>query len=174
MYCNYCRSLNPNDAVYCSVCGRTISLIPDTHASQTQVGNAAEMPPTAAPPPATVRRDDEQTGPGMNPGEEHDIQGMAAPPIPVPTSASEQEKLTEVPTTRVVESVQAAKSGLLSSPTKLESSSLVPVYGTMGQRFTAYFADLIVIYFVFLIFYVVVAALNLPLTANEGEAYPVW
>ena len=25
MYCNYCRALNPNDAVYCSKCGRTIT-----------------------------------------------------------------------------------------------------------------------------------------------------
>jgi hypothetical protein len=24
MYCNYCRQLNPNDAVYCRECGRTI------------------------------------------------------------------------------------------------------------------------------------------------------
>jgi hypothetical protein len=25
MFCNYCRALNPNDATYCSACGRTIS-----------------------------------------------------------------------------------------------------------------------------------------------------
>jgi hypothetical protein len=25
MFCNYCRALNPNDAVYCSACGRTIN-----------------------------------------------------------------------------------------------------------------------------------------------------
>jgi hypothetical protein len=26
MFCNYCRSVNPNDAVYCRACGRTIRL----------------------------------------------------------------------------------------------------------------------------------------------------
>ncbi len=48
------------------------------------------------------------------------------------------------------------------------------MYGTMGHRFTAYFADLIVIYFVFFIFYVVVGALNLPVTADEGVSSLVW
>ena len=47
-------------------------------------------------------------------------------------------------------------------------------YGTMGHRFTAYFADLIVIYFIALIFYVLVFALKLPLTAEEGESQIVW
>jgi hypothetical protein len=44
----------------------------------------------------------------------------------------------------------------------------------MGRRFTAYFADLIVIYFIAVIFYASAFALNLPITADEGESQLVW
>lgn len=35
MYCNYCRALNPNDAAYCSACGRTISRALNTGEAET-------------------------------------------------------------------------------------------------------------------------------------------
>ena len=174
MYCNYCRSLNPNNAVYCSACGRTIRMPLEKNENQAEVGNVAEAPSIVAPAPATVHQDDEQTGPNMNPGEGRDTQRMASPPIPVPASASEQQKRTEYLPTPVVEGAQAGESGVPSSPTKLDSRSLVPVYGSMGRRFTAYFADVIVIYFIVFLFYVVTIALKLPITANEGESQLVW
>lgn len=174
MYCNYCRSLNPNDAVYCSACGRTISLASETHESQTQVGKAAETPSIVAPPRATVHQDDEHTGQDMNPREGHDTQGMAPPQIPVPTSASEQQQGTEYLPTPVVESAPAGESGVPSSPSRLDSCSVFPVYATMGRRFTAYFADLVVIYFIAVIFYALAFAFKLPITANEGESQLVW
>lgn len=34
MFCNYCRASNPNDAIYCSACGRTIGLSIEQSAGQ--------------------------------------------------------------------------------------------------------------------------------------------
>jgi hypothetical protein len=42
MYCNYCRSLNPNDAVYCSACGRTIKVLPEQDGKQAKKSPAED------------------------------------------------------------------------------------------------------------------------------------
>ena len=48
MFCNYCRALNPNDAVYCSACGRTISFS-SSHAKE--VPRDEERPSEIVDPP---------------------------------------------------------------------------------------------------------------------------
>ncbi len=47
-------------------------------------------------------------------------------------------------------------------------------YGRLGGRFTAYFVDIIVIYFIVFVFYFVSAAVKLPVTAEQGEAQLVY
>jgi hypothetical protein len=48
------------------------------------------------------------------------------------------------------------------------------VYGTMGHRFTAYFADLIVIYFIALLFFIAFAALKSPISDDASSQLVVW
>ena len=60
MYCNYCRSLNPDDAIYCSLCGRNIGLATDKSPDQTQTGKPTAIPPlivpsTSVPAPGDVQ-----------------------------------------------------------------------------------------------------------------------
>ena len=133
MYCNYCRALNPEDAIYCRVCGRTINPAADKLDSQPQIASATETPSIAAPVPATVQKDEVQPGATISLGNEHGSTTMA-------------QAVT----------VDA------------------PVYGTIGHRFTAYFADLIVIYFMALLFYIAAFALNLPVDSEGGQAQLVW
>ena len=47
MFCNYCRALNPNDAVYCSACGRTITF---------SVSHGEDPPREHERPPEIVNR----------------------------------------------------------------------------------------------------------------------
>ena len=54
--------------------------------------------------------------------------------------------------------------------TKQETGLSLPVYGSLGHRFTAYFADLIVIYLIVIAAYFVSAIFKLPLSAGEGES----
>jgi uncharacterized RDD family membrane protein YckC len=49
----------------------------------------------------------------------------------------------------------------------------LPVYGSLGHRFTAYFADLIVIYLIVITVYIVSTIMQLPLSASEGESQVV-
>jgi len=163
MYCNYCRSLNPNDATYCRACGRTVSLDLNTLENQTQAGETAE-PPVVAPSSAPSQQRDGQTTSNIESRKVNDTQ----------RNPTEQKQQAEYLPTLVAETVHVAESEFLSSQTSPGPSSLVPVYGTMGHRFTAYFADFIVIYFIAVIFYVVAFALKLPVTANEGESQLVW
>lgn len=48
MYCNYCRSVNPEDAIYCSACGRNItgSIQTNAHRKTEEVDAHAQSPPT--------------------------------------------------------------------------------------------------------------------------------
>jgi hypothetical protein len=45
MFCNYCRALNPNDAVYCSACGRTINPSLESGKLEHQVENLTTVIP---------------------------------------------------------------------------------------------------------------------------------
>jgi len=49
MFCNYCRSLNPNDSVYCSACGRTIKLSSGQSLVQPEKSVASDAPETSTP-----------------------------------------------------------------------------------------------------------------------------
>src|SRR5271157_1085514 len=53
MFCNYCRALNPNDAVYCSACGRTITFS-SSHAKE--VPRDEERPSEIVDPPPEASR----------------------------------------------------------------------------------------------------------------------
>jgi uncharacterized RDD family membrane protein YckC len=49
----------------------------------------------------------------------------------------------------------------------------LPVFGSLGHRFTAYFADLIVIYLIVITVYIISTIFQLPLSASEGESQVV-
>ena len=58
-----------------------------------------------------------------------------------------------------------------SSPESKDDAGLsMPVYGSLGHRFTAYFADLIVIYLLVITVYFVSAMFQLSLSASDGES----
>ena len=45
IYCNYCRQLNPNDAIYCSACGRTIRISIEKAEPPMQLSETSRIPP---------------------------------------------------------------------------------------------------------------------------------
>lgn len=49
MFCNYCRSLNPDDSVYCSACGRTIKLSSGQSLNQSGKSVTSDAPEIRAP-----------------------------------------------------------------------------------------------------------------------------
>ncbi len=174
MYCNYCRALNPNDAVYCSKCGRTISRTLNSDEADAETHKATGPLPIDTPSPFSIRQKDELPSAHINLESTSDARKTSAPLVPVPTSTSELPLHDESVTAPVLGNARDGESGIPSFPAKLDSSLPVPVYGSMGKRFTAYFADLIAIYFLALIFYVVAFAFQLPVTGNEGESQAVW
>jgi hypothetical protein len=55
MYCNYCGSLNPNDAVYCSDCGRrTSNATADTSGTSNSVTVPSSIPSIPAAEPRST------------------------------------------------------------------------------------------------------------------------
>jgi uncharacterized RDD family membrane protein YckC len=99
---------------------------------------------------------------------------MAGLPTSVESYATERQQQAEYSPSITVESAQVRESGVPSTLAEPHSSSLFPVYGTMGQRFTSYFADLIVIYFITILFYVAVTAFELPIASDGIEPQLVW
>src|SRR5271168_603391 len=51
MFCNYCRALNPDDAIYCSRCGRTIQPPSENSNAQNLPAKLAGSPSEATPTP---------------------------------------------------------------------------------------------------------------------------
>src|SRR5258708_1438280 len=117
MFCNYCRALNPNDAVYCSACGQTIRVSAETQAQErkTQEGLAGQS--TGSIPPPTRALPEESA---------------VAPAVTESDNPQNQAKQNDSDMAQTITSEPPI------------SSLVLPTYGTMGQRFTAYFADLIV------------------------------
>lgn len=50
MYCNYCRQLNPQDAVYCSACGRKISISVEKAEKSTETSQSTFFSPNRTIP----------------------------------------------------------------------------------------------------------------------------
>jgi RDD family len=133
MYCNYCRALNPKDAIYCSACGRTISTVPNDLQGQFSTASTPTEP------------------------------AMAPSLVPMVTQGEVQTS----------EPISFGTNGVRTTPSEPITVD-APVYGTLGHRFTAYFADLVVIYFIALLFHVAASALNLPVDSEGGEPQVVW
>lgn len=58
MYCNYCRALNPNDAIYCSSCGQTIQPPVERHAKRQEGDGLDSAVPNGDVVPARERQTD--------------------------------------------------------------------------------------------------------------------
>lgn len=149
MFCNYCRGLNPDDAVYCRTCGRTIVFSTDAPTME----NAQ---PTPVTPPAVTPFTLGVAG--------HAVATDAA--SSEGTSQPDHSTITEV-VSRTTDTAVAEPYAL---PSNLSSSTMPTIYGTLGQRFTAYFADLIVIYLLVILVYFVSALVQSPLPAGDGDS----
>ncbi len=108
-------------------------------------------------------------------------------PNPLAYASSPKQSLTNerdasavqtIPYDFEAETVLDVKGPMAVSPDPLAStpdlSSIPIVYGTLGQRFTAYLADLIVIYLLIIIVYFVSALVQSPLPTGEGDAQLLW
>jgi hypothetical protein len=204
MFCNYCRATNPTDAVYCSACGQTIGASEDrekqreneriktpsktseeTVTQPTRTGlSAAELEKL------TDTELDElwsahskiQVLPSQNLQEElrrravRRVETAATEPAPQPrrdpVPASSLDAIAAQIQSRAAGNAAAIQVAENSSSFINEPSILV--YGTFGRRFTAYFADLILVYFVAIIAYVLSFAFHLPLSGSEGESQLVF
>jgi len=245
MFCNYCRALNPNDAIYCSVCGQTVRSPSETGKSKPNVQEATEQTPDrgtpltepltnaaliGAPssfdptsglknagnvtPPAESRktnghvkglsaweyekmgdeeleqvraayqkvrvppnqalqrelerRSNRKDPPEQQPGQDSDSDTIAnAMPESGPIVSSDQG---QPQSGAIRESVPQNDADFLPAAPKPDSSLVLPVYATMGQRFTAYLVDLIIVYLIVISIYFASAAFHLPLSASEGES----
>jgi|SRR5579883_760627 len=147
VFCNYCRALNPDDAVYCRTCGRTVRFSTDAPAMENTEPAADVMSP-----PFTLPATDHAVGTNAASSE----------------SASQPDHfaITEV----VSKGTDTAVAETDSLPSNVNSSTTLTIYGTLGQRFTAYFADLIVIYLLVIIVYFVSALVQSPLPTGEGDS----
>jgi len=148
MFCNYCRAVNPEDAVYCSACGRTIRLRSEESGSR-QIAQVSE---NGSPPVAVVAAEVPKTEPEPTPVE------IPAATIPAPL-LNQPEALT----------ADAATSRKVILPSG-QQPAIYLTYGTMGQRFAAYFADLIVIYLIVVFVSFLAAAFEHPLPTSEGAS----
>lgn len=148
MFCNYCRAPNPDDAVYCRTCGRTIRFSADAPAMEnTELSAVIASPPVA---------------PFMLPATDHAVGTDAA--SSESTSQPDHSGITEV----VSNGTDTAVAETDSLPSNLNSSTMPTIYGTLGQRFTAYFADLIVVYLLVFLVYLASGVVQHPLP--EGDA----
>jgi uncharacterized RDD family membrane protein YckC len=185
MFCNYCRAPNPNDAVYCSVCGRTIKLAPDKTEAELPTQGDENTSRIAGVPVLRSLQEQESTATSIDQHGEKKDSKTSIPNIPfVPslTAESGDHKLSSnpdevtAPTVGQSESLPITHAAVYSEPdsstlTSASGASLaLPVYGTMGQRFIAYFADLIVVYLIVIAVYFFSAAIQLPLSASEDES----
>ena len=245
MFCNYCRALNPNDAVYCSTCGQTVrsasqsgknepnllesvKQTPERDAPTTEpptnatvIGNPSPLDTTitpknignatsaAASPKASDHVKELSSWEYEKIGDEELAQLRAAyQKVRVPPNQALQNELErrshrkdmaeqqvghasdsdtiadsrphsrpilssgqgQLLSGKIRESVPQHASDSLPAAPMPDSSLVLPVYATMGQRFTAYFVDLIVIYLIVIAVYFAATALHLPLSASEGES----
>jgi uncharacterized RDD family membrane protein YckC len=192
MFCNYCRAVNPDDAIYCNSCGRTIqksaenssaeqSAKPATADSILKSATPPEVPNDSKRQISVVTTDSvEELSPSPMSSADLDssvsITDAASDTKPgsVATLTSEQSttgtsivcprcKLTNPDT------AQRCDCGYeFGAEAVNDGSHFFPIYATMGQRFTAYFADLIIVYLIAIVAYVVFAALQIPLSEDEG------
>lgn len=235
MYCNYCRSLNPDDAVYCSACGRTIKLSAEKTKQPVQSSQHFDLPsdektlsakehqesqnlqpptPTIIVPPSTNELQDlggykwdleKMTDEELEQLRESYEKLRVKPSQAVQRELEKRSRKTDLtgkgdrlPPDSQVERFQHSKTETSFAPSvptlepkpggqstdntkkaSLPSPESKPSlefkeYAKLGPRFTAYFADVIVIYFILIGFYFVTALLKLPLTAEEDEVTLVW
>jgi hypothetical protein len=174
LFCNYCRSLNRNDAIYCSACGRTIrSASPESRAQTDNVAetlDASEPVRTIEPfnrseilltPDSESKQSATHTSSDISP-----IARVLSPAgLEVPADPSPSEHRDTTPAVRSTASSGAAD---------LAFQQNVPAYASMGRRFTAYLVDLIVSYFVFLVACVLAFALKLPIKTDGAEPQLLW
>lgn len=151
MFCNYCRALNPEDALYCSACGRTIRLSPNAAKTQDALQNGDSISP---PIELILPQSQNQTSLLQD-----DLPREAIEPT-VQSTTTESAPSADP-------AVETGRNGPPSAP---NSSPGLVVYGTLGQRFTAYLVDLIVIYLLVFIVYFISGALHAPLPAGEGDS----
>lgn len=92
-------------------------------------------------------------------------------PGAVPSTPSIREIPQGVPANNSFDTNSDAK---VSSPETTQETGLsLPIYASLGKRFTAYFSDLIVIYLIAIAAYFVSAIFQLPLSASEGGSQAV-
>lgn len=148
MFCNYCRTLNPDDAVYCRTCGRTIRFSSDAPPTENaQPANGTTLPTVA--PPMTPSASDHAAA--NNP------ELSTAAPFDDSAHADIDPSATDI-----------AADDANSAPPKPGPPAAPVTYGTLGQRFTAYFADLAVVYLLVFIAYFVSGAIQSPLPSGDG------
>ena len=156
MFCNYCRAVNPDDAVYCNSCGRTIQKPVEANGAE-QVGWPASTEvhlknsaPLEVPNDSQVSADAvAKLSPSATSGTD------SAPSAPISDEASDTEAGSFVTSTSETPPIQTSvvcPRCKLTNPDTAErcdcgyefgdgavndGSKFFPMYATMGQRFTA-------------------------------------
>src|SRR5579885_133188 len=103
-----------------------------------------------------------------------DARKTLSEPLSEAAGPSTPQAATTIPFAAAPESsAPGHDSGSSGNVATLETPLSLPVYGSLGHRFTAYFADLVVIYLIVIAAYFVSAIFQLPLSASEGESQAV-
>ncbi len=164
MFCNYCGAENPEDALYCSTCGRPITRA----AAPPQTSSGASSPTLEI---ATAKTETSVVKPAEHWEE----------PKPTPIEAPRMIEGRECPkcgskATVMVEELADSDRWLCHSCGKKWRPGPADVarYGSMWERFTAYCADVVVIYLIVFGIYFVSGLVKRPLSGEGVESQGIY